>query len=149
MEAVKLIPGGISVDDRGAIRFVNEAPFKDVKRMYMVENFSANTIRAWHGHLQETKYVYAVRGSAIVACVVVNADNPHQPTTQKPHRFILSAQQSSLLAIPAGHANGFRMLEPQSLLLFFSTSTLEESQADDYRFAWDTWGTEIWDVNNR
>ena len=29
-----LIPGGVAVDDRGSVRFVNEFNFKDVKRFF-------------------------------------------------------------------------------------------------------------------
>lgn len=148
METVKLFPGDSSVDDRGSVRFVPDVPLTDVKRLYVVANFSTRTIRAWHGHLKEAKFVCAVRGSALVA--VVPLDDPRRPDKKATvQRFVLSTLKPAVLYVPAGHANGFRVLEADTSLMFFSTASVEESQADDYRFAWDYWGSSVWDVENR
>lgn len=141
-------PGGLAVDDRGSLRFVADIPFTGIKRFYIVENFSTNTIRAWHGHLKEAKIVYPLRGSAIVAAVPLT--NPRRPSQKtKPGRFILSAQKPSALYVPAGYANGFKSLAEGTSLIFFSTSTVEESKGDDYRFPADYWGNTVWEVANR
>ena len=57
-----VINGGIAVDDRGEITFVNEFNFESVKRFYMVSNHKAGFVRAWHAHKREGKYVTAVAG---------------------------------------------------------------------------------------
>ena len=44
-------------------------------------------------------------------------------------------------------ANGFKTLTPDAKLMFFSTSTLEESQGDDIRF--DAYYWNPWDVVER
>lgn len=143
-----LIEGGLAVDDRGQLTFVNDFDFPNVKRFYMVENFSQNVIRAFHGHLKEEKYVLVVSGSAIIA--VVEIDDTLKPKkSNKVHRFILSAKKPCILYIPVGYANGFRVLEENTKIIFFSTSSLEESKKDDYRFPYDYWGKEIWQVENR
>lgn len=148
MEEVKLFEGGISVDDRGSIRFVADVPFARIKRFYIIENFSTNTIRAWHGHLKEAKFVCVVRGSALVAATQLG--DPQKPSQKNtPQRFVLSSHQAALLYIPPGYANGFRSLEADTSLIFFSTATAEESKADDYRFPWDYWGGQVWEVANR
>ena len=57
-------------------------------------------------------------------------------------RFVLSAKKPSVLFIPPGYANGFMSLTDDLKLMFFSTSTLEESLGDDIRFdsrLWDVW----------
>ncbi|MFW9818371.1 MAG: NAD-dependent epimerase/dehydratase family protein, partial [Candidatus Thorarchaeota archaeon] len=66
---LNLIKGGVSVDDRGSLNFANDFNFYGVKRFYQVQNFNLSTIRAFHGHLNEAKYVYVSKGSAIVAAV--------------------------------------------------------------------------------
>lgn len=143
-----IIDGGISVDDRGQLTYSNNFNFSDIKRFYMVENFSENVTRAFHGHLKEGKYVLIVSGSAIVAAVEM--DDTKNPNKQNEiHRFVLSARKPTILNIPAGYANGFKALEPNTKVIFFSTSTLEESKGDDYRFPADYWGKEIWEVENR
>ena len=61
----------------------------------------------------------------------------------------LSDRNPKILFIPPKHANGFRCLENDTRIIFFSTSSLEESEGDDYRFPFDYWGKEIWEVQNR
>ena len=148
MRDVRLIQGGVAVDDRGCLTFANDFNFYGVKRFYQVQNFSTSTIRAFHGHLKEAKYVYVAKGSAIVAAVEL--DDVKSPSkNKKVNRFILSDKKPQVLFIPPKYANGFRPLEEDTRILFFSTSSLEESKGDDYRFPVDYWGEEVWEVENR
>ena len=130
-----IISGGVAVDDRGSVRFVNDFDFKDVKRFYHVENHRSGFIRAWHGHLKESKYVYVVRGSIQLKlrklyCGVLDPDINNSDDYQ----FVLSSQSPKVLYIPAGYANGFKTLEKDTSVLFFSTITMEDAAGDDYRF---------------
>jgi len=144
----KLIEGGIAIDDRGQLIFVNDFNFDVVKRFYVVENFSTNIIRAFHGHLKEAKYALVVSGSAMVA--IVQMDDCCKPNKKnKVNRFILSVRKPSILYIPSGYANGLKSLEENTKIIFFSTSTLEESKNDDYRFPYDYWGENVWRIENR
>lgn len=140
----KLIKGGLAVDDRGVVSFVNDFNFQDVKRFYAVENHKQGFIRAWHGHKNEGKYVLLSKGSALVCAVEIdNWENPSK--NLEVHRFILSDKNPSILFIPKGYANGFMSLSEDAKLIFFSTSTLEESLGDDFRFEsryWDPWTIE-------
>jgi dTDP-4-dehydrorhamnose 3,5-epimerase-like enzyme len=139
MDVTKLILGGISVDDRGSVRFVNDFNFGDVKRFYQVENHSKGFIRAWHGHKKEGKYVYVSSGTALIG--VVNMD------TEKVEKFVLSSKSPRVLYIPPNNFNGFKSLEENTVILFFSTSTLEESLGDDIRESHDKW--DIWNEDFR
>ena len=139
MSLTKLINGGVSVDDRGSVRFVNDFNFDGVKRFYQVENHSKGFIRAWHGHKKEGKYVYVVNGSALIG--VVNMDS------EEINKFVLSSQTPKVLWIPPGYYNGFKSLEENTKILFFSTSTIEESLGDDIRESHDKWN--IWEEDYR
>jgi len=132
-----LISGDLVVDDRGTVKFVNDFDFKNVKRFYEVENHQRGFIRAWHGHKKEDKYVYVVQGSALVG--VVNLK------TEEVQKFILSANKPRILWIPANSANGFMSLEENTKVIFFSSSTFEESKNDDIRFPYDKWN--IWNID--
>jgi dTDP-4-dehydrorhamnose 3,5-epimerase len=144
MAELKLINGGLAVDDRGQVSFVNDFDFKDVKRFYMVSNHSAGFVRAWHAHKKEAKYVLVVKGAAVVGAVEIDDwDKPSKDAEVK--RFVLSEKKPTVLYIPAGHANGFMSLTKDAQLMFFSTSTLEESLGDDIRYDaryWDIWSVE-------
>lgn len=136
-----LIEGGLGVDDRGDVAFVNDFDFDGVKRFYLVSNHSAGFVRAWHAHRKEAKYVTVVQGSAIVAAVLI--DNWEGPSKVTPvHRYILSSNKPAVLFIPAGYANGFMSLTADAKLMYFSTSSVEESRGDDIRYDahyWDPW----------
>lgn len=139
-----LTKGGLSVDDRGTVSFVNDFDFKNVKRFYVVENHKQGFIRAWHGHKNESKYVFVVKGSAVVAAVKIdNWENPSK--NLQVNRFTLSDKTPSILFIPAGYANGFMSLSEDAKLIFYSTSELKDSLNDDIRFDahyWDVWKVE-------
>jgi dTDP-4-dehydrorhamnose 3,5-epimerase-like enzyme len=140
----ELLRGGLSVDDRGEVGFVNDFGFGDVKRFYTVANHAAGFVRAWHGHRHEAKYVLVVSGSALVCCVEV--DDWEAPSRDLAvQRFVLSERSPAVLRVPPGYANGFMTLSEGARLMFFSTSSLEESLGDDLRFParfWDPWHVE-------
>jgi len=142
-EKPKIIAGGLAKDERGQLVFANDFKMSDIKRFYMVENSSLDVVRAWHGHAKEAKYVFVVSGSALVAAVFL--DDLKQPNKKNEiHKYIFSADKPQILYVPPGYANGFRSLEPGTKVIFFSTTTLEESKNDDFRFPVDYFGMEIW-----
>lgn len=140
----ELIKGGLVVDDRGAVSFVNDFNFVGVKRFYTVENHRQGFVRAWHAHKNEAKYIMAIKGSALIGAVQIdNWDNPSKDS--KVYRFVLSDKSPAVLFIPPGFANGFMSLTDDTKLIFFSTSELNESLNDDYRYEsryWDPWKIE-------
>ncbi|HUD06067.1 MAG TPA: dTDP-4-dehydrorhamnose 3,5-epimerase family protein [Candidatus Saccharimonadales bacterium] len=140
----KIIEGGLAVDDRGQVSFSNDFDFAGVKRFYMVSNHAQGFVRAWHGHKKEAKYVLVVKGAALIGAVPIdNWDNPSKDAVVK--RFVLSEKKPNVLYIPAGHANGFMSLTKDAQIMFFSTSSLEESLGDDFRYParhWDIWSVE-------
>ena len=136
-----LVSGGLAVDDRGQLSFYNDLILSDYKRQYFVQNHTSGFIRAWHGHRYESKAVTVVTGAALVCAVRVS--DWSRPDRGSPiHRHVLAATLPSALIIPAGYANGFMTLQPNTVIQFLSSATLEESAADDIRFdarLWDPW----------
>ena len=131
-------------DERGILTFFNSFQFKNIKRFYQVENSPKNPIRAFHGHFVEEKYVYLVTGKILLCAVPL--DKPENPSKKsKVFQYLLSDENPKIVHIPAGYANGFKLLERKSRVIFFSTTTLEESQQDDFRFPYDYWGKSAWD----
>ena len=136
---VTFMRGGVAVDDRGALRFVNDFHFEGVKRFYQVENHRRGFIRAWHGHRREGKYVWVPSGAALVGAVPLDAAAGDLSQVKQ---FVLSDQAPGVLWIPGGHYNGFMSLEENTRLIFFSTASMEETQGDDIRLdysVWDFW----------
>ncbi|MBT3981919.1 MAG: sugar epimerase [Bacteriovoracaceae bacterium] len=146
MELPKQLKGGLAVDDRGQVGFVNDFDFASVKRFYTVENHDRGFVRAWHAHKNESKYVMAVSGAAVIGAVKIDDwDNPSKEL--ETHRFTLSANTPSVLYIPNGYANGFMSLTDDTKLMFFSSSKLDDSLGDDYRFDARLW--DVWNIDER
>jgi len=141
----QVIKGNIAKDERGSVSFANDFDFKGVKRFYIVENSSRDIIRGFHGHLEEKKYVFVASGKALVC--VVEMDDPQAPSKDNEvFRFILSAEDPTILCIPGGYANGVRVIQENTKIIFFSTINIEEAKKDDYRFPYDYWGKDVWEI---
>jgi dTDP-4-dehydrorhamnose 3,5-epimerase-like enzyme len=142
--APELVRGGSAVDDRGALAFINDLNLADFRRLYIVTNHAAGFVRAWHGHRFERKAAFVVSGAAVVCAVEIDDwDSPSRDL--QVHRFVLSERNPSALIIPAGFANGFMTLVPDTRIGFLSSSSLEDAAADDVRFParlWDPWSVE-------
>ena len=132
---------GIAVDDRGLLTFANGFDMARVRRFYTVQNHTSGFVRGWHAHKREEKFIFPVSGSAVVAAVEVDDwENPSPDLVVTKH--IVSSITPRILHVPGGFAHGFKTLSPDTSLMFFSTSTLEESADDDYRYEayyWDAW----------
>lgn len=138
---MEIIDGGLSVDDRGIVTYVNDFNFKDVKRFYMVQNHSKGFVRAWHGHEKEAKYVLVVRGTILLSVMPMDA-------LGEIDTIILSDKKPQIAFIPAGNYNGFKTLTDDAQVIFFSTTTLEESKGDDIRLSANEF-KEVWEVEER
>ena len=141
-----VIEGGLAVDDRGEVAFVNGFSFEGVKRFYSVANHRQGTVRAWHGHKREAKYVYCTSGAMLVGTVKVD-DWANPSPNLDVQRFTLSAKKTSILFIPEGYANGLMSLTGDARAIIFSTSSMEEARKDDVRFPARFWN--IWEVEER
>ena len=122
---MKTIDGKITVDGRGKVSFVNNFDFKDVKRFYMVENHFVGVPRGWHGHKKEAKYVFVPQGSAQLMIKDMKTGDRED--------VYLSSVNPQILYIPPGKYNASNSLEENTMIIYYSTSTLEESLADDFR----------------
>lgn len=137
-----MIEGKNFVDDRGMLTFFNDFDFSDIKRMYLVRNHNAGFIRAWHGHKRESKYITVIKGAAIVAATPMSIHDDS-------FRVTLSEYDPKILIVPPNYYNGFKTLTDDTIIQFFSTKTLEESQEDDYREPYDYFPTSIFEERYR
>jgi dTDP-4-dehydrorhamnose 3,5-epimerase-like enzyme len=140
-ERPELIRGGVASDDRGRVAFVNDLDLGPSRRFYVVENFAVGTVRAWHAHRHERKWVLAIAGAALACCVEIDDWDAPSPDAEV-HRFTLDATQPAALAVPAGYANGAMSLLPGTRLMYLSDAQLDASLEDDFRYParyWDPW----------
>lgn len=137
-----LYRGGLAIDDRGQLAFVNDFTFDGVKRFYTMMNHRSGFVRAWHAHKDEEQYITVVSGVALIG--VVKLDNFDRPSPDlRPQKYVLSASKPAILYLPVGHAIGIKTLKDDTIVICYSTKTIEESKEDDYRFPmkyWNCWG---------
>lgn len=125
-------------DKRGVVSFINELKLNKVKRFYIVENKLKKFIRAWHGHMKEEKFMFCIRGKALIKAVKIS--NTNKPSKRsKIFSFVLDSKSSNFVHIPAGYANGTQSATKDMKLLVLSTSTLEASIKDDFRYPENYW----------
>jgi len=135
-----------AVDDRGYLRFCNSFDLTRYVRFYDVTNYQSNFIRAWHGHKKESKAAVVREGSAMICLVKIeNWKKPSKKLEIK--KFFLSQKKPKILEIPAGYANGFMSLEPNTKITFYSDKNTRDSLGDDYRFDYNFWNP--WKIEYR
>ena len=135
--------GGVFRDNRGTIRHVNDFNFVGVKRFYTIYHPETTTIRAWQGHKVEVKWFYVIKGSFKLQWIKI--DDWHQPDNKLiPKSIILSDKESKIIKLEGGYANGFKAMEPDSIIMVYSDMTVEESKMDNYRWEWEYFGEAEW-----
>ena len=131
---------GEAVDHRGSLEYYNDLTISNYKRFYIVKNPTRGTVRAWHGHKKEAKLVKVLKGEiALYLIKVENWDNPSKDI--EPYLYKLN-ENSGIVYVPPGFANGAINLVNNTNIMYFSSSTLEESKNDDFRFDpkyWNVW----------
>lgn len=137
-------PINSSADERGQVTFVNDFDMTDVKRSYVVTNTLVKTVRAWHGHQNEKKWVTVQKGEFLVCVVKVDSfDNPDMNAEVK--EYVLNSE-NSVLFIPGGYANGAMNLTDENEIRYFSSVSLGESSSDDFRIDAQFWNP--WEKHN-
>ncbi len=129
-----------SSDERGTVSFTNDLNLQKAVRTYKVENSQLKTVRAWHGHKVEEKWVNVEQGEFLVC--VVNINDFTSPSKDLEIQTYKMSYKDGFLYIPPNFANGAMNLTEDNAIRYYSSSTLEESLNDDFRFEsdyWDPW----------
>jgi dTDP-4-dehydrorhamnose 3,5-epimerase len=139
---VEEIIGGLYIDQRGIVSYVNEFDFKGVERFYTIRAHGQNETRGWIGHREEDKWFTPLQGTILIAVVVPDEwDDPSPGLEVK--RYVLSHLKPTILHVPPGHVTASVMLTSDSLLGVFSSGKIEDAANDNWRF-----DIEKWNVKN-
>lgn len=136
---MEIITGGIHVDKRGEVSFVNSFDMTTVKRMYHLKHMDVDVIRAWQGHQIEHKWFFCTKGSWIINVIeVYDWTNPAKSGIN--HMvFHLSETGSSVLSVPRGNVTGIKATKKDSRVMVYSDQELQASKDDDFRYPIDYW----------
>ncbi|MBE6380223.1 MAG: dTDP-6-deoxy-3,4-keto-hexulose isomerase [Lentisphaerae bacterium] len=138
MKAVEIITGGIFTDHRGKLTSLNDFRFDEVKRVYFLTHPDTSVVRGWNGHKREKKFFCCVKGAFALA--VTEIADWEKPDAAAPAQIInLNENTSQIVCVSPGCANAMKALEPDSVMMVFSSNTLEDAAGDNYKFAADLW----------
>ncbi|MCY4780756.1 WxcM-like domain-containing protein [Sphingobacterium sp. UT-1RO-CII-1] len=133
---ISFIKGGAAADHRGEIRFVNDFDMTNVKRFYIITNADTELVRGWRAHRIEERWFYVLSGAFVVD--IVKIDDWEKASRDLPvEQEIMRASEQRVLHVPIGHGLAWRALEPNSELLVFANSKIEDAKLDDYTYSVD------------
>lgn len=137
-DKIQSINGEEYRDSRGVLISFSDFKLDPFKRLYIIENANTEIIRAWQGHKREQKWFYVIEGSFRI--VILKPDDWLEPSASIDYQvFDMVAAENKVIHIPGGFVNGFKAEEPNSRLMVFSDTTLQESIIDDFRYDKDLW----------
>ncbi len=127
-------------DHRGSVSFINNLNLEKIVRTYRVINKQIKTVRAWHGHKIEEKWISVEEGEFLVCAVKIdNFNNPNKDLEIYKYKI---TSKDGILYIPNNFVNGAMNLTESNSIRYYSSLTLDESVKDDFRFDskyWDPW----------
>lgn len=146
----------LHVDDRGSVY----CPFDEngdgdvglVKRTYVVQNWKAGMIRAWHGHKKGWTGLHVIHGAAKVVAAPINDDGEAMTWAGVDNltSVVLSDKNPGILWVPPGYFNGSVSLVDNTKILVYSTLTFNEVKEDDVRAEVSHYDkVNVFDVRNR
>lgn len=138
----KIISGGKYTDERGHLQFFNDFDMSPIKRVYFTTHFNTDVIRAWQGHMIESRWFICVKGSFMVTLIEID-DWGNPSDNLKVFEYEISDNKQEVLYIPNGFVNGFKALEENAKLMIMSNYGFNEIENDQVRFDKNKWG--IWE----
>jgi dTDP-4-dehydrorhamnose 3,5-epimerase len=125
--------GGIHSDARGKLVFFNDFSMERIKRFYEINPGNTTIIRAWQGHLNETKWFYCSKGAFTMYLIAIDKKGQLRPDIKVEHH-LLDSTTPTILEVPGGFASGFKSTIEDSKLTVYSDVSVSTSIEDDYRF---------------
>ena len=136
MEEPNLIVGGKHTDPRGTLSFINEFDMLPIRRFYIIEHSDTTIERGWRAHKIEQRWFKVCKGAFTIKLVRID-DWEFPNVNLEQNIFNLSEKEHNVLHIPKGFASCFRATEPNSRLIVFADSVVENAKLDDYLFPTD------------
>lgn len=126
-----VIKGGSHTDFRGTLYFINDFDMNLIKRFYSISHLDTQIRRGWRGHRIEQRWFHVTVGSFEIE--LVSIDNWEQPNKELPIlSFVLTAEKTEVLHVPAGYATCIRALQANSKVILFADYGIENAKLDDH-----------------
>lgn len=120
-------------DERGVVVFANQFDISSYRRCYHITHDKTCVIRAWQGHMNESKAFWVTKGSFLLQWIAIDSFK-NTDKNLNAESVILNFESPQILILPGGFANGLQAVENNSSLMVFSSLSVENSREDDYRW---------------
>jgi dTDP-4-dehydrorhamnose 3,5-epimerase-like enzyme len=129
----KITEGNSHTDSRGTVFFNNNFDASAIKKIYVIENRSADFMRCWQGHKVEQRWFSVIKGVFRIQLIAIdNWENPSRNLEKI--TFIINSNQLDILHIPQGYVSSIQSVESDSKLLVMADYRFNEIN-DDYKFS--------------
>lgn len=152
IEGVKLVPLVTYGDDRGYLTEIYRTDTDYHKefggalnQVYIVENPSRETIRAFHRHKELWDFFFISHGSAKFALYDGREDSP---TYKETNTFVLGEKRRFMLVVPPGVYHGWMSLEDDTQLISVASCTYNRESPDEERVPPESFGY-TWEIKGR
>lgn len=128
----------VNSDDRGNLFEMlrkDDPEYTTFGQVYLVENRTPFTIRAFHRHFKLWDWFCIVSGAA----KFVFFDDPHEPEI-----IVTDSRQPKLIAVPPRIWHGWMSLEPQTRLVSVASHMYNPQKPDEERCDPYILGEDIW-----
>lgn len=145
VEKVELVA---HVDDRGYVLEIIrkiDPHFTKFGQVYLVGNFSAGTIRAFHKHEVLWDWFFISHGAAKFILV---DDRKDSPTYKEQNIFVVSSRNPALVVVPPQVYHGWMSLEDDTQMISIASEVYNREKPDEARIPSDSFG-DIWTVKGR
>lgn len=112
-------------------------------QVYLVGDWKAGTVRAFHKHERTWDWFCCVSGAVRI---ILRDGREDSPTHGKMSELVISAAAPKLLVIPPGVWHGWQALEDNTLLLSIASEPYDPEKPDEERLPYNSFGCS-WDIN--
>lgn len=125
-----IILGNKHTDAKGDIGFVNEFDMKEVRRFYRIRISDSQLKRGWRAHKIEQRWLSVLSGAFNVQVIKIDSwENPAKTLQSQSYNL---TNNNSVLHVPRGYATCIEALEPNSEMILFADSLIEDAEKDNY-----------------
>ena len=143
MEDIQITDNSYFVDERGDSVFdIFEA--SPMVGQVNIATMSKGVVKAFHRHHNQDDYFTCIEGRVLIIMFVpgeLGSDRIFE-------RVVIGGKKPQVVKIPAGVFHGFKALDDNTKVLYYTTNKYDPKRPDEYRLEWDYFGKEAWDIRN-
>lgn len=145
IDGVKFLPLQAHTDNRGWLSELlreDDENFQHFGQLYMVNNYKAHVVRAFHMHNEQDEVFFVTQGT--IQFILVD-ERPESATFKEMNQFVIDANRPNALWVPRGIQHGSMALTDGAQIMAVTSAPYQKEKPDEVRLPSDYYG-DIWEV---